>query len=145
VSELQDDAQQLLAAVDERAVDERAYSRLTVDDQLLILALASRGKSQTEIAGILGCHPSSVSRVITKGTRDTTEQAKAYLKANALPMAESVVTKGNPDLHVKVLGKIDVVREDKVPPNTGGHDQHRDAWTPHRTAGHFCARAHAAG
>ena len=35
------------------------------------------------------------------------EEAGRYLK-----MAESVVDDGSPDLHAKMLGKLDVVRED---------------------------------
>lgn len=108
MNELATAANELLASV-----EERASGKLSPADRALILSLTARGQTQAAVATIIGCDQSTVSRVISRYKLDTRADARALLEASALEMAESVVTKGDPALHAKMLGKLDVVRDDK--------------------------------
>jgi hypothetical protein len=70
--------------------------------------------SQPELAKVIGCNQSTVSRMLSL-FRDSRQEARAHLDGQSLKMAESVVDKGSPDLHRQVLTQLDVL------PDKGSH------------------------
>jgi hypothetical protein len=109
VSTLQNHAEALLEKIDQR---ERTGGKLQPEDRALILRLAAKGNlSQEEIAKAVGCSQPTVSRVLA--LLDTRKEARTILESGAARMATNVVDNGDPDLHLKALAKLDVVREDR--------------------------------
>lgn len=86
------------------------YKRITQDQLRMLLPLRRQGKTQTEIAHILGCDQKTVSRWLADLT-DSTEDATAYLRGKALPMAQNIVRKGKPDVQLKALQGLGVAAE----------------------------------
>lgn len=103
---LQERAAALLADVEDKDGDSK-YSRLTAEDRALVFELNSRGMSKQEIAKIVGCHPSSISRLLKYP--DTRPGARMMLEAGAAQLAEKVLKSKNPDVARKVLTQIDVL------------------------------------
>ena len=64
-------------------------TRLTDDDKVLILQLASAGKTQVEIAQVVGCDQTTVSRCLTKFS-PTTKLAESRAHNLSLKMIESL-------------------------------------------------------
>jgi hypothetical protein len=91
-----------------RTAHKPAYKRLTDDQRVAILQLAKVGKSQVEIAETLGCDQSTVSRWL-QSCQDTTSQATAYLRGQALRMSRNIVEKGRAADHIKALEGISVL------------------------------------
>lgn len=92
-------------------------SALNKREIALCLQLAEAGKPQNEIAQVLRCHESTVSRTLdTWG--DTRPLARRLLEARATTLAQTVIKSKNADVALRALGKLDVVREDTV---TGGN------------------------
>jgi hypothetical protein len=87
--------------------------RLRPEDEARILELAAAGVTQIEIAAQIGCHQSTVSRTIADYA-DTRGLARKFLEAKALDVARDLVAaaKERPAQALKLLGKLDVVRDD---------------------------------
>ncbi|HMJ58285.1 MAG TPA: helix-turn-helix domain-containing protein [Gemmatimonadales bacterium] len=90
-------------------------ARLTDEQKVAILQLDKLGKEQLEIAQLVGCHQSSVSRWLSQFV-DTSHAARAYALGNALPTMESVLRYGKAADKVNVLKGIGVLTEQQ---NTG--------------------------
>lgn len=88
----------------------RGYKHLTHDKLRLLCELRRNGKTQTEIAQILGCDQRTVSRWLHDLT-DSRDDATAYLRASALRMARNVVRKGKPDVQLKALQGLGVAAD----------------------------------
>lgn len=73
------------------AATDAAYRRLTTHAKGQILRYHADGLDQTQIAQLVGCHQSTVSRCLHDLGFDSTELAQARLKASALDIAERVV------------------------------------------------------
>lgn len=86
------------------------YKRLTQAQQLSALQLSKLGKTQTEIAQVLGCDQTSIGRWLA-ACRDTTVEATAYAKGSALRLTQNVVRKGKPADHLQLLKGIGVLAE----------------------------------
>ena len=96
--------------------------RLSYTDQARMLELVDEGVNQATIAEQFGCHQSTVSRLIARYD-DTRSMAKRKLNAEAVVIADAVVErikKGDAKTGLKLLGKLDVVREDNVEPGGSG-------------------------
>jgi hypothetical protein len=93
--------------------------KLRAADEAKILELHAAGKTQTDIARVIGCHQSTVSRTIAEYD-DSRPLARKYLESRALEMTRRLVTDAKPETILRVLGKLDVVRDD----GTGGSDDY---------------------
>ena len=82
-------------------------------DEAAILDLAATGKSQTEIAGLVGCHQSTVSRTLADWA-DSRGLARKYAEAKSLEMMKRFVADASPAEILKMQAKLDVVREDRA-------------------------------
>jgi hypothetical protein len=82
-------------------------------DEATILDLAAMGKSQTEIAGLVGCHQSTVSRTLADWS-DSRGLARKYAEAKSLEMMKRFVAEASPAEILKMQAKLDVVREDRA-------------------------------
>jgi len=110
VSTLQEQAAAMLETID-ATEGESKYARLTPSDRVLIIRLAQKGTlTQDEIARAVGCHKSTVCRVLQ--FIDTRPEARVILESGAAKMAETVVNTKDAGVALKALGKLDVVRED---------------------------------
>lgn len=94
-----------------------AYKRLTDTDRVLITRLHKQGLSQVEIAQRLGCDQSSVSRWLA-ACQDSTKEATAYLRGQALRMSRHIVQKGRAADHIKALEGISVLQPQASQPIT---------------------------
>jgi len=81
-------------------------------DEAAILELAAARKSQTEIAQIVGCNQSTVSRTLAEWA-DSRGLARKYAEAKSLDMMKRFVKEAPPADILKLQAKLDVVREDK--------------------------------
>jgi IS30 family transposase len=88
------------------------YRRLTPEQRALIRDLRKADKSQTEIAQIVGCDQSTVSKWLAELT-DSTADASEYLRGQALPMAEKIVKRGRPSDLIKALQGVGVLQEER--------------------------------
>ena len=77
----------------------------------LILSLTDAGKSQTEIAQIVGCTISTVSRTLDDLT-DNRALARRQLEAAAPNLVRTITQSKDAATALRALGKLDVVRED---------------------------------
>lgn len=84
--------------------------RLTQTELGILFAMAKDGKSQTEIAQLLGVTQGAVSRWL-QNTTDTTGIAKSYLRGSALRMAQNIVHRGAPKDHLVALKGLNVLEE----------------------------------
>lgn len=91
------------------------YKRLTDDQRIAILQLEKVGKTQVQIAEALGCDQATVSRWLAQ-CQDSTKQATAYLRGQALRMSRNIVHKGRAADHIKALEGISVL----APEHTSG-------------------------
>jgi hypothetical protein len=85
--------------------------KLRAADEAKILELHAQGASQTDIARAVGCHQSTVSRTLAEYD-DSRPLARKYLKSKALEMTKRLVTDAKPETILRVLAKLDVVRDD---------------------------------
>src|SRR5262245_36867905 len=85
-------------------------TRLTFDDKVEIMRLLGKGYAQEQIASMVGCSQSTVSRVAS--TVDGRPEARMILEAGAPQLAETVLSTKDGAVALKALGKLDVVRED---------------------------------
>jgi transposase-like protein len=86
--------------------------KLRAADEARILDLSAQGVTQMEIAREIGCHQSTVSRTIADWT-DTRGLARKLAEAKALDMTRRFVNEASPPELLKMLAKLDVVREDR--------------------------------
>lgn len=86
------------------------YKRLTDLERSLILQLHDSGLTQAAIAQRVDRTQDTVFNVIHAFT-DTIVNAKRYLRAQAMPMAENIVKNGLPRDHVATLKGIGVLEE----------------------------------
>ena len=104
--QLASDAAALLA--NWRALPPReAGEELRDQDKQAILLLRREGKTQSEIAAVVGCDQATVSRTLSKLT-DTRPLAEAIAHSSAAKMMQNVIDNGKPELHAKVLQGVGV-------------------------------------
>jgi hypothetical protein len=116
VPSLQDAAAALLKQAEQLPPREPG-ERLRSSDELRILVMVrERGHSQEDAAAAVGCHQSTVSRVLEKYD-DTRPLARKRLEAAAVEVAERAIREGDP---LKLLAKLDVVRDDKADIRSAG-------------------------
>ena len=115
---LTEQAEALLRDVD-RQEHEKKSARLTPSDKVMILRLAMKGNTQEQIAAVVHCDQSTVSRVL-RDTVDSRPEARILLEAGAAKLAQTVVDTDDPSVALKALGKLDVVRDDRE--NAGGNN-----------------------
>ena len=116
--------------------DGKKYERLSAGDRALVFQLHAKDVQQAEIARIVGCHPSTVCRLLK--FLDTRDGARAILHSGAADMAEHVIKKGDPETHRKTLTQLSVLpREAGEAPGTfvmlgihASHEQHQEALKP---------------
>lgn len=80
-------------------------------DEARILELTEEGWTQERIAAEIGCHQSTVSRTLAEYD-DSRPLARKHLEANALALARRFVEESRPAEILKMMGKLDVVRDD---------------------------------
>jgi predicted DNA-binding protein (UPF0251 family) len=88
--------------------------KLRPSDEVLILRLNDEGLSQEKIAAQVGCHQSTVSRTLAEYD-DSRPLARRYLNARALKMAQRFVEEARPSDVLRMMGKLEVVRDDGAP------------------------------
>lgn len=106
------DLQTLEAAQEPSRSHKPQYAKLTRSDIGVLLKLKRDGLTQTEVAKRLGCNQSTVSRWWDE-FEDTTDQSKAYLRGQALRMAQHIVKKGRAADHVAALKGLSVLQEER--------------------------------
>lgn len=89
-------------------IHEPKYTRVSRQKETLILKLSEAGKSQTEIAGIVGVSQPTVSRTLAEFV-DTRIVAKALLNRHATALAERVIKEANVAESIDVLERIEVL------------------------------------
>jgi len=89
--------------------------RMSMRARSLMLQLADAGKSQTDIAQVIGCSVSTVCRTLDE-LGDNRALARRQLEAAAPKLVRTVVNSKDAATALRALGKLDVVRED----NAGG-------------------------
>lgn len=85
----------------------RPSTRLTVEEQTIILRLHKEGVSQSEIARQIERDHSAISRFL-KRFFGTTELAQAYIQANALNLAKKVVKHATVEEAVDILSRPNI-------------------------------------
>lgn len=110
VEQLKTDADKLLARWRELPARDAGTELRDLDKQA-ILALRAKGETQARIGEIVGCDQATVSRTLS-ALLDTRPLARAILEGASASMARNVAENGKPELHAKMLGKLDVIRED---------------------------------
>ena len=88
------------------------YQRSTEDRFIAVHRLSKLGHDQEAIAQIVGCDQSTVSRIL-KAFDDTTTEATAYARGQALPMMKKIVGKGRPSDLIKALQGVGVLHEER--------------------------------
>lgn len=91
----------------DQRIDAPKYKRVSRAAEALILKLAEAGKSQTEIAQIVGVSQPTVSRTLAEFA-DTRVVAKAVLNKHAKTLAERVVKDADVSQSLEVLDRLDV-------------------------------------
>lgn len=87
--------------------------RLTQREVALLLQLSELGKSQTEIAQVIGCNISTVSRTLDQW-QDNRQVARRFLEANSPKLAKTIVKSKDAATALRTLQKLDVVRDDQA-------------------------------
>ena len=95
-----------------RKADNRGKKHLTDAQKSRILRLAREGLTQVVIAQQIGCSQSAVSLWLDQCS-DSTDDAKSYLRGQALRMAQSIVKKGQPSVHAVALKGLSVLEEER--------------------------------
>jgi predicted transcriptional regulator len=98
------------------------YTRLSRADEAIILKLAGDGRTQTEIAQLVGCSQPTVSRVIAEFA-DTRDIARRILHRDAASIAERLTqTKHAPTM-------LEILRDQKVSEKQAPAGEHRGGIT----------------
>jgi hypothetical protein len=118
MTDLTDEAAQLRDAM-QLVPPREPGEKLRATDEAKILELHGQGVTQTDIARAVGCHQSTVSRTLAEYD-DSRPLARKYLEARALEMTKRLVTDAKPETILRVLAKLDVVRDDG---DRGGSDE----------------------
>jgi predicted transcriptional regulator len=84
----------------------------------LILALAKKGLTQTEIAKRLQVNQATISRVLSEWD-DSRALAKAKLRAGAAELAQRVIEKANVAESLDVLSRLDVLPKEQATNDSG--------------------------
>lgn len=103
-------------------IDEPKYARTSRATEGLILKLSEAGKTQTEIAAIVGVNQSTVSRTLSELT-DARYLAKAILHRGATKLAERIVKDANVAESIEVLERIEVIKPKQQADSGGGRVQ----------------------
>lgn len=85
-----------------------AYHRVTITQLDVMFRLRGLGKTQQEIADVLGVAVSTVNEHLQQLT-DTRELAKGIAKAAAAPLTERVIAQADVDQALEVLDRLDVL------------------------------------
>ena len=88
-----------------RIADQKHLSR---DEVATIRQLAKLGKTQVEIAQVLGCHQSTVSKWLS-ALADPVEDARHILRNSSPKLAERVVKDANVAESLDVLERLEVI------------------------------------
>ena len=107
---LHQDVQALFARMQELPPRE-AGEKLRPIEELRIIEMTRKGETQEAIAAAVKCDQSTVSRTVAR-YEDTRPLARKRLEAEALNMVERLVTDAKPETILRVMGKLDVVRDD---------------------------------
>jgi hypothetical protein len=110
MGDIQDEARQLLDRMKQVPPRERG-EKLRYSDQARIMDLHEQGITQEAIASEVGCHQSTVCRTIADFD-DSRSLARRLLNANAVKMAQRFVDEAKPGDVLRMMGKLDVVRDD---------------------------------
>jgi hypothetical protein len=110
MSELERQANALLGQMQLTAPREPG-EKLRAADEAKILELHAQGHTQIDIARAIGCHQSTVSRTLAEYD-DSRPLARKYLEAKALDMTKRLCADAKPETVLRVLAKLDVVRDD---------------------------------
>lgn len=105
--DLTSQAEQLLQQLPKPIPD---YSRLSRADESLILKLADDGRTQTEIAHLVGCSQGTVSNVL-RDFADTRQIARKRLNASADTLAEKLAKTKHAPTMLEVLRDIGVTEK----------------------------------
>lgn len=97
----------------------RDYSRLSRDEIALIKQLAKTGKTQDQIAQIVGCSQPTVSKWL-EIVIDPIEDAKHILRTNAPRLAQRVVKDADVDQSLEVLDRLEVAPKRQMDSNRIG-------------------------
>jgi hypothetical protein len=84
-----------------------------------ILRLAAAGRRQVDIAREVGCHQATVSRTLADYD-DSRALARKFLEAKALDMTKRLVADAKAETILRVLAKLDVVRDEDLRSSTPG-------------------------
>jgi transcriptional regulator with XRE-family HTH domain len=114
---LQTEAEKLLEKM-RLAPPREPGEKLRPSDEVMILRLNDEGLSQEKIAEQVGCHQSTVSRTLSEYD-DSRPAARKYLEARALDMTRRFVQDADPATILKMLAKLDVVREEAASAQLG--------------------------
>lgn len=110
--DLQEHARQLLERMKEVPPREPGDT-LRDSDKARILDLREQGKTQEQIAAEIGCHQSTISRTLDE-FEDRRGLARRLLNAKAYVMAQRFIDEAKPAEVLRMMGKLDVVRDDQM-------------------------------
>lgn len=105
--------------VTEKAQPIRDYSRLTRADHAAILKLRDLGKTQVEIAQVIGCNQSTISDVLV-AFEDTRTLAGHILRNGASRLAETVVKTKHAGTALEALRDMEVSQKRAPDQGKGG-------------------------
>lgn len=88
------------------------YQRSTEDRFIAVYRLSKLGHDQVTIAQMVGCDQSTVSRIL-KTFEDTTTEATAYARGQALPMMKKTIAKGRASDLIKVLQGVNCLEPEQ--------------------------------
>ena len=86
------------------------FSRLSYADTALLLKLADDGRTQMEIATVIGCSQPTVSQVLSR-FGDTRDLAKKRMNSAALKLVDRVIEDADVDQSLEVLDRIGVAEK----------------------------------
>jgi transcriptional regulator with XRE-family HTH domain len=106
------DTQAIATTTDTQAkpVCKPAYKRLSPADRQAIRTLKDLGKTQAEIAQVIGCTQQAVSHWLSQ-LIDTRQDASLYLAGQSLRMAENIVKRGAARDHIQALNGLGVLNQ----------------------------------
>lgn len=95
------------------------FSRLTKEDIALMLKLRDAGKTQVEIAQVIGCSQPTVSQTLAEFI-DTRLEAANILRGGASELAKRIVKKAGPMVALETLRDLEVSQKRAPDQGKGG-------------------------
>ena len=105
------------AYLPEKRIPDRSH--LTRAEDVLILKLHAEGKSQVDIAAVIGCSQPTVSRTLAE-YEDTSILAKYRVRNSALKLVDRVIADADVDQSLEVLDRIGVLEKRNVDSGRAG-------------------------